>query len=79
MMYIFKKEIGCNTETKVTTTSSETMERDLCKVLEQFENNGYIQCDASKEEMEVWDNQYKDWIVVCDNEFEEDRILIFVK
>ena len=55
MMYIFKKEIGCNTETKVTTTSSETMERDLCKVLEQFENNGYIQCDASKEEMEVWD------------------------
>ena len=55
------------------------MERDLCKVLEQFENNGYIQCDASKEEMEVWDNQYKDWIVVCDNEFEEDRILIFVK
>lgn len=78
-MYIFKKEISSDTETKISTTTEKTMERDLCNVLEQFENNGYVQYEASQEEMEQWDNDYQDWIVVCDAEFEDDRTLIYVK
>ena len=44
-----------------------------------MEYNGYVQCEASSEEMNQWDNEFKDWVVVCDSEFEDDRTLIYVK
>lgn len=78
-LQIFKRELGQTKETAIRTTSKDTYEQDLCKVLEQMENNGYVQCEASSEEMEQWDNEYQDWIVVCDSEFEDDRTLIYVK
>lgn len=78
-LQIFKRELGQTKETAIRTTSEDTYEQDLCKVLEQMENNGYVQCEASSEEMNQWDNDYQDWIVVCDSEFEDDRTLIYVK
>ena len=78
-LQIFKRELGQTKETVIRITSEDTYEQDLCKVLEQMENDGYVQCEASREEMNQWDNDYQDWIVVCDSEFEDDRTLIYVK
>lgn len=78
-LQIFKRELGQTKETVIRVTNEESYEQDLCKVLEQMENNGYVQCEASSEEMNQWDNEFKDWVVVCDSEFEDDRTLIYVK
>ena len=78
-LQIFKRELGQTKETVIRVTNEESYEQDLCKVLEQMEYNGYVQCEASSEEMNRWDNEFKDWVVVCDSEFEDDRTLIYVK
>ena len=78
-LQIFKRELGQNKETIIRATNEESYEQDLCKVLEQMEDNCYVQCEASGEEINRWDNEFKDWMVVCDSEFEDDRTLIYVK
>lgn len=78
-LQIFKRELGQTKETVIRATNEESYEQDLCNVLEQMEYNGYVQCEASSEEMNQWDNEFKDWVVVCDSEFEDDRTLIYVK
>lgn len=78
-LQIVKHKLGQDKKTILRTTTVMDYEEDLCNELEQMELDGYVQCEASKEQMEQWDKMYKDWVVVCDSEYEEDRILIYVK
>ena len=76
---IFKRELSTGKDTAIRATTSSTWANDLCKVLEQMEDEGYIQCEAPQEETEHWDNEFGDWVLVCDAEAGDDRTLIFVQ
>lgn len=78
-LQICKKELPKGKEHVICTTTEDTMESDLMKRLEVMEDAGYIQCEATDEESQQWNSEFKDWIVVCDAEFGDDRTLIYVK
>lgn len=75
---IIQKDLNTNKEKVVGITNIVDMDIDLNKILESLEDDGYIQCECSDEESNQWDMMYEDWVVVCDCEFDDDRMLIYV-
>lgn len=76
---IFKRNLGDTKEIRVGLTTEENEESSINNIINCMEEDGYVQCDATKAEMREWDEKYRDWVVMCDAEFEDDRVLIFVK
>jgi hypothetical protein len=76
---ILRRNLGDTKETRVGLTTEENEENAINDIIECMEADGYEQGDATPAEMEQWDNEFRDWVVMNDVEFEEDRVLIFVR
>lgn len=76
---ILRRNLGDTKETRVGLTTEENEENAINDIIDLMESDGYEQGDATPAEMEQWDNEFRDWVVMNDVEFEEDRVLIFVR
>ena len=76
---ILRRNLGDTKETRVGLTTEENEENAINDIIECMEADGYEQGDATPSEMEQWDKEFRDWVVMNDVEFEEDRVLIFVR
>lgn len=76
---IFKRNLGETKETRVGLTTEENKENAINDIIECMEADGYVQSDATPAEIEQWDKEFRDWVVMCDAEFDDDRVLVYVK
>lgn len=76
---ILRRNLGDTKETRVGLTTEENEENAINDIIDLMESDGYEQGDATPSEMEQWDKEFRDWVVMNDVEFEEDRVLIFVR
>ena len=76
---ILRRNLGDTKETRVGLTTEENEENAINDIIGLMEADGYEQGDATPAEMEQWDKEFRDWVVMNDVEFEDDRVLIFVR
>lgn len=76
---IFKRTLGETTETRVGLTTEGNEENAINNIINCMEEDGYVQGDATPSEMKQWDDEYRAWAMMCDAEFEDDRVIIYVK